>query len=120
MPPKKGENRRNPNWNRLEAETLVNEIIQRNSILKAAHGSLENAEAKKKQAWESISSAVSAISPIALRSVDDCKTKYGNVIKDVTKKVIAYNKELHRTGKNMLEQVIFFHELNVIDDWVML
>ena len=102
MPKNKSENKRNPNWTKLETDQLVSAIIERNYILKASHGALENAEARKKKAWEEISQCVSAVSPVGLRSVDDCKTREGYVIKVVTKKALAYNKEINKTGKKFL------------------
>ena len=99
MPKQKStDSKRNPNWTQLETYQLIAAIIDRNHILKASHGALENAEAKKKRAWEEISQSVSAVSPVGVRSVDDCKTRQGNVIKVVTRKAIAYNKEITRTG----------------------
>ena len=93
--------KRNPNWTKIESTQLLSEVTARNHILRASHGALENAEAKKKQAWEEISQGVSSVSPYGLRSVDDCKTRLSNVLRDATKKAIAYNREINKTGINV-------------------
>ena len=91
--------KRNPNWSKVESKQLLSEVAERNHILKASHGALDNAESKKKKAWEEISNGVSSISPYGVRSVEDCKTRLSNVLRDATKKAITYNRELNKTGE---------------------
>lgn len=93
----KQRSKRAPNWTNGETKKLIEAVFQRNSILKANHNTLQNAEVKKRAAWEEISDEVSSIAQNR-RSIEECKTKLGNLLKDATKKINKYHKASRGTG----------------------
>lgn len=91
------ERKRAPNWTNAETMQLLEDVFERYHIIRGHHRDLANAEKAKDRAWREISDNVSAISSYR-RTVDDCKTKHQNLMKNASKRVSAYNKAMRGTG----------------------
>lgn len=95
------ERKRNPNWNYAETNCLIQEVSRRRSeVLKCATGltDLVLREQHRSEAWIKIAASISSLCSSDGRTVNDCKTKLGNVLKDASKKLFRHNLALQQAG----------------------
>ena len=86
------------NWTLKESLLLLEEAFTHIHIIKGHHKDHASAEKAKSEVWEKIAAAVSSASEYQ-RTATESKIKFGNLLKDASKKISKYNKALKQTGE---------------------